>query len=191
MKGITTQSQGFQNQFEFIKEKGSYEAGGFDVLLKKQIHKFNSWLSYSLMNNNYEFNGLEEQSFPSNYEIAQAITLGMNYSIDKVKVSAGLNWRTGKLTTKPVENNEIIDDEINYEPSNVSKLKDYFRIDLSARYDFKIGKKLNGDLAASIWNLLGRKNELNNYYKLNQGNISESIQSSLGFTPNIALRVYF
>ena len=90
-----------------------------------------------------------------------------------------------------MENNEIVDNTINYESTNSSQLKDYMRIDLSARYDFKFGKKLKGDLGASIWNVLGRENEINNYYSINEGNISESVQSSLGFTPNVALRVYF
>lgn len=191
IKGITTQSQGFQNQFEFLKESGSYVANGFDFLLKKQIQKFSSWLSYSFMNNDYKFNTLSESTFPSNYEITHTIALGMLYSPGKFKISAGLNWHSGKPTTRPIENNEIENDAINYENTNVSQLKDYMRIDLSARYDFKIGKQIKADFGVSMWNILGRKNEINNYYKLNQGEISESIQSSLGFTPNAALRVYF
>ena len=189
--GITTQSQGFQNQYEFLREKGSYEVSGFDFLLKKQIKKFSSWFSYSIMNNNYEFKTIPENSFPSNYEISHAIALGIVYSTGKLKVSTGLNWHSGNPTTRPIENNEIVDNTINYESTNGSQLKDYMRLDLSARYDFKFGKQLKGDIGASIWNVLGRKNEINSYYNLNEGSLSESIQSSLGFTPNVALRIYF
>ena len=46
VNGITTRSQGFQNQFQFVNATGSYFSKGIDILISKQFHNFTSWLSY-------------------------------------------------------------------------------------------------------------------------------------------------
>ncbi|RKE94991.1 TonB-dependent receptor plug domain-containing protein [Ichthyenterobacterium magnum] len=189
--GITTQSQGFQNQYEFIRTSGSYDVFGLDVLLRKHIKNFNAWLSYSYMNNDYTFNSLPENSFPSNYDITHAITFGTAYVSSRFKVSSGLNWHSGKPTTNPSNGHEIVDNEINFEATNTSKLKSYLRLDVSALYNFKLGKKANANLGISIWNVLDRSNEVNNFFRINDDAINEVRQSSLGITPNAFFRVNF
>ncbi|WP_323787952.1 TonB-dependent receptor plug domain-containing protein [Psychroserpens sp.] len=191
VNGITTQSQGFQNQFEFVKSKGNYDALGLDFILRKEIRDFNTWLSYSYMKSNYEFNELSEQSFPSNFDIRHTITYGLAYTLEHLKVSAGLNWHSGKATTQPINGNEIVDEVINFETTNSSRLEDYFRVDVSALYDFKLGKKAKADLGISIWNVLNKSNEINNFYRISNGAINETLQNSLGITPNAVLRVHF
>src|SRR5690606_34746020 len=98
--GITSQSQGFQNQYQFTTTSGSYDVYGIDVLLRKNIKAFNAWLSYAFMDNMYEFPDLAEPQFPSNYDITHAVTFGTSYSTKKLKVSAGLSWHTGKPITQ-------------------------------------------------------------------------------------------
>ncbi len=53
--GITTQSQGFQNRYEFVKSAGSYSSVGMDLLLRKQLTNVNTWLSYSYLVSEYNF----------------------------------------------------------------------------------------------------------------------------------------
>jgi len=191
VKGITAQSQGFQNQFEFVKSVGNYDVIGFDILLRKNINKLNIWLSYSYMDNAYSFSELLKNSFPSNFDISHVITLGTVYKLKNFKVSTGLNWHTGKPTTKPLIGNEIVDNEINYGAANSNNLKDYLRFDVSALYDFKLGNKTKATLGMSIWNVFNKKNEINNFYKLNEGVLNETIQNSLGITPNAIFRLNF
>ena len=191
VKGITTQSQGFQNQYEFEKTDGEYNVKGVDVIIRKQLNNFNSWLSYSFMNNNYKFNALPENTFPSNFDIRHAITLGTNYTSEQLKVSAGLNWNSGRPTTIPISGNEINDDEINYSATNSDQLQDYFRLDVSVLYDFKLSKTTTANIGLSIWNLLDRENIINNFYRLNDGVVEEINQRSLGLTPNMTFRVNF
>ena len=143
--GITTQSQGFQNQFEFIKATGNYDVMGLDVLLRKKINDFNSWLSYSFMDNKYTFKDLQAHAFPSNLDVRHAITLGSAYSLKNLKIAAGFNWHTGKPSTAPISGNEILNGEINYNLPNSSNLKDYMRIDISAVYNFNITGKIKAD----------------------------------------------
>ena len=190
--GITTQSQGFQNQYEFVKTAGSYEVIGADFLIRKQFNKSSIWVSYSYMDNEYTFSSLPETMFPSNFDITHAITVGTTYTNKGLKVSAGLNWHTGKPTTIPVIGNEIIDETINYSITNNNRLDDYLRVDLSASYTFKLGKRLKVNTGISVWNILDEQNTINNFYSINNDAIAEEFaQNSLGLTSNAIIRVYF
>ena len=191
VKGITTQSQGFQNQYEFTKAKGRYNAKGFDVLFRKKMRHLNTWLSYAYMENTYEFSSLEERSFPSNFNIIHAVTLGSAYTTKKLKLSAGFNWHSGNPTTNLVSGNEIIDGTLNFAETNRSNLRDYMRLDISAVYNFSLGTSYKAKIGASIWNLLNRENEINNFYRINNDAALETVQQSLGVTPNLSFRVYF
>ncbi len=190
VKGITSQSQGFQNQYEFIKATGNYNAKGFDLLFRKKIHEINTWLSYSYLNARYEFPTLESSSFPSNFNINHSLTMGTSYNSEKFKLSAGLNWHSGRPTTIPILGNEITNNEVNFSKTNATDLKDYFRVDVSAIYNFKLANQ-DAKLGVSIWNLLDRENQINNFYRVINDAISQTIQQSLGFTPNVTFRVYF
>lgn len=189
--GITSQSQGFQNQYEFDRSNGSYEVTGLDVLFRKNIDHFNSWLSYSFMNNLYSFIDYEEYSFPSNFDITHAVTIGASYSNKNLKLSTGLSWHTGKPETPPIEGNEIVDDAINYDETNIANLNEYMRLDISAMYEFKIGRKTNANVGVSVWNVLDKENQINSFYQIDNGVVNEKIQRSLGITPNAVLRVNF
>jgi len=189
VKGITTQSQGFQNQYEFIKTDGKYEVRGIDFIVRKQLNNFNSWLSYSYMYNNYIFKSLPEEAFPSNFDITHALTLGTNYTSKRLKLSAGLNWNSGKAKTSPVDGNDINNDAINYSATNSDQLQDYFRVDASALYNFKLSNAIKANLGISVWNLLDKKNTINSFYKLNNGVVNKVEQRSLGITPNIIFRI--
>ncbi|WP_299334400.1 TonB-dependent siderophore receptor [uncultured Psychroserpens sp.] len=191
VNGITTQSQGFQNQYEFVKTRGSYGAFGVDLILRKQIKDVTAWLSYSYLNSDYRFDTLEEQRFPNNFDITHTIAFGAVYTLEHFKLSAGLNWRTGRPITLPVNGNAIIDNTINFEASNSSRIQDYLRMDVSALYDFKLLKTTKADFGISVWNVLNRTNQINNFYGIANDNLTETVQTSLGITPNAVLRIYF
>jgi hypothetical protein len=88
-------------------------------------------------------------------------------------------------------NNEIVDNEINFGPTNTSNLSDYLRLDVSAIYDFNLGEKAKANLGVSIWNVLNKENEINSFYRVNNNTLNEIIQRSLGFTPNAVLKIIF
>ncbi len=189
--GITSQSQGFLNQYEFVRAYGSYRVVGLDVLIRKSFYKFNSWLSYSYMDNTYSFSDFEAESFPSNYDIDHSVTFGTTFTTNNLKLAAGLNWHSGKPTTQPISGNEIIAGDINYGKTNRATLQDYMRLDISAVYNLKLGLKTDANVGISIWNVLDKENIINNYYRITNETISETQQRSLGFTPNVVLRVFF
>ncbi|MBT8259526.1 MAG: TonB-dependent receptor plug domain-containing protein [Bacteroidia bacterium] len=189
--GITSQSQGFQNQYEFSKTDGSYEVKGLDMLFRKQIDELSIWLSYSLMDNKYTFEELENEVFRSNYDITHSLSSGFSLKWNALQIAAGLNWHSGKPTTPPVEGQEIIGEEINYDSTNNADLEDYLRLDASAMYDFSLGGKSKAKFGLSVWNILDKENAINNFYRYNNESLTETIQRSLGITPNAVFRVFF
>ncbi|MBL0684969.1 TonB-dependent receptor [Aquimarina mytili] len=192
VKGITARSQGFQNQYEFVRAIGDYTVKGVDFLLNKRYKNLSTWMSYSYAHNEYLFETFEERKFPNNIEITHSVTLGSSYSFRDFKISAGLNWNSGLPTTRPIPDSPIASNQINYQSSNSSRLDEYLRIDLSATYDFKISKNIQAHTGFSIWNLTDRQNVINNYYRINEQNLpQEVIESSLSITPNATFRVSF
>ncbi|WP_435622840.1 TonB-dependent receptor [Flagellimonas sp.] len=190
--GITTKSQGFLDSFEFVRTSGRYDAFGVDFLLRKQLQKWNLWLSYGYLNSGYDFDELPETEFRSNFDITHSITSGITFSTSKLNLAIGGNWRTGKPFTPPLSNNEVVDGEINYGMANSNELDDFIRLDFSAIYSAKIGKKTSLRTGVSIWNLLNRENPINTFFRVNPQNEAQQIlQRSLGITPNASLKLLF
>ncbi|APX99517.1 TonB-dependent receptor plug domain-containing protein [Lacinutrix venerupis] len=191
--GITSRSQGFQNQYQNINAIGNYETKGIDFLVNKQFKTFSTWLSYSISDNNYSFPTLNNaQSFANNTDISHALTFAGTYTLNSLKLALGFNWSSGKPTTTPNNELPVFDNAINYDTANNTNLDDYFRTDFSGTYNFNLAKKTKAELGFSIWNILNRKNTINRYYILNNDNsISKIDNKSLGFTPNLSFRVFF
>jgi len=187
--GITSSSQGFQNQFQFVRSTGAYEVAGLDFLINQRIGKFTTWISYSYADNTYEFPEFIPSNFPNNLDIRHTATFGTSFQTNNFQISAGLNWRTGKPYT---EVSAIVDGVIVYEDPNSSQLDDYLRVDLSAKYWFQITEGVRGEIGASLWNLLDNQNIVNTYFQVDgDGNLETIQQYALGFTPNFMLRVNF
>lgn len=190
--GITSQSQGFQNQFVNERTHGSYTTKGIDFLLNKNFKNITTWLSYSYAKNDYTFEAFTPSEFPNNIDIRHTFTYGINYSFKNFNLSGGFNWHTGKPTTSLVEGREIIDGELNFGPPNNANIKDYLRVDVSGTYQFKLSKKIDAFIGASIWNLLDTDNVVNHFFRLNdEQEIEEIDEFALGFTPNFSFRVHF
>lgn len=191
VEGITTQSQGFQNQFQNVKTHGDYTIFGVDLLVNKRFKKVNTWLSYSYAKNDYTFEELVPQEFSNNIDIRHTFTYGIDYSLNRFNLSAGVNWHSGKPTTLLVEENEIVDGTLNFSQPNRDNIDDYVRVDISGTYRFNVGdfKLIAG---ASIWNLLDRPNTINHFFRINNDNMVEEVDEfALRFTPNFSLRILY
>ena len=187
VSGITAQEQGFQNQYEFTKSIGEYDVIGADVLLRKRWTALSCWLSYSFMDNQYSFESLSPSTFPSNFDIPHSVTFGTTYVHRRLKLSGGINWRSGNPTTEPVVDNEIVDGDVNFGSPNNSRFADYLRVDASALYQVDLG---NSSLEAgvSVWNVLNQRNIIGKFYRVRDGVLIENEQEALGLTPNAMVR---
>lgn len=189
VSGITTQSQGFSTKYEFEKTFGNYNVYGVDALVRKKYNNFNGWLSYSFMKNTYSFSTLEEQTFPSNFDITHTLNLGTTYALGQLKLSGGINIRTGQPTTTPVIESPILNDTINFNSANSSRLKTYIRTDFSALYNFKTAKNVTFETGISVWNLTNYNNITSQYYRIINDEVALFNQQSLKTSINLMFAV--
>ena len=191
--GITTRSQGFQNQYQFVNAVGSYRIKGVDFLINKHFNSISAWFSYSYSKNDYTFKELNfGETFPNNVDITHALTFAGTYSFKDFKFAIGINWRTGKPYTEPDTLAPTTNKSINYNSPNSSNLEDYLRADISGTYTFKIGDTSDALIGFSLWNILDKTNIVNTYYTIDDSNIITKVENqSLGITPNVSFRVRF
>ncbi|MCM4170362.1 TonB-dependent receptor [Arenibacter sp. TNZ] len=195
--GISTATQGFQNQDQFSGEIGKYDVSGIEFLVNKKTATYSTWFSYAYNTNNYTFENITPNKFPNNLDIKHTITFAGTYTYKNFRMGLGANYHTGKPYTKPQEgNNSIIlnvfPNKINYEEPNSSRLPYYLRADASIIYNFKIGTGIKSSVGASVLNILNKKNILNTYYRVNDQNEIETVERiSLGITPNFSFRMSF
>lgn len=200
VEDIISANQGFQNQFQFSKAIGNYTVKGAEFVVNKKTKSFSTWLSYMYSKNDYEFEGLEPSTFPSNLDIQHSATLAGTYSWNDLKIALGLNWHSGKPYTIPLENFETTTEgaltTIQYDAPNNERLPDYFRTDLSAEYLWKLSPSIDAKLNIGLLNLLNTENTINIRYALatdenNEITVNQIEEISLGITPNFSFQVLF
>ena len=80
-------------------------------------------------------------------------------------------------------------DVVTFGDKNTERLPDYYRLDVSAIYDFKLGPT-RASLGLSVFNVLGRPNVWRKEFEVVEGEIVETDVTYLGFTPNLSFTVY-
>lgn len=189
---ITTQSQGFQNQFQFETTTGNYEVLGAEFLINKSWKRFSSWLSYTLTDNSYYFEELVPQEFSNNLDITHVVDFGINYNYKGLNVSSGLHWHSGVPTTAINSSENAEENSLSFGFPNQENLRNFFRVDFSANYKFAVSNRIKLYTGVSIWNLLGRNNVYRSFFNNpNHSMMSQTFQQGLGFTPNFSLRLQF
>jgi hypothetical protein len=197
--GISSDTQGFQNENQFDGEIGNYRVHGIEALINYKSEQWSNWISYAFNRNNYTFEDLDPPptSFPNNLDIRHTLTLGSNYTYENFKIAVGLNYRTGRPFTEPQPapddiNTTAVPVRINYQSPNSSRLPDYLRMDASLVYSFRLSEGIQANAGASVLNLSGRKNILDTYFRLNDQDEIERVENiSLGLTPNLSFRIRF
>nr|WP_299343095.1 TonB-dependent receptor plug domain-containing protein [Allomuricauda sp.] len=197
VEGISTSTQGFQNQNQFNGEIGSYAIRGIELLLNKRGRDYSAWLSYTYNKNDYTFETIVPNTFPNNLDIRHTLTFAGTYTYNRFKFGLGINYRTGRPFTEPLEGDEALNTavfptQINYREPNSSRLPEYFRADASAIYQFNISPRIKANTGISVLNLTDRRNRLNTYYRVTDDDQIETVENiSLGITPNLSFRIHF
>ncbi|MFK7814629.1 MAG: carboxypeptidase-like regulatory domain-containing protein [Maribacter sp.] len=194
--GISTSTQGFQNQNQFGEEIGKYDIKGVEFLINKKTSKYSVWASYAYNFNNYTFDAIVPPTFPNNLDIRHTATFAGTLTFNKLKIGIGLNYRTGKPFTEPDLDQPIdttfLPGLINYQEPNSQRLSEYLRADASAIYNFDITTGIKASAGISVLNFTDRENILNTFFQVNDANTIETVQSfSLGITPNFSFRLKF
>jgi len=190
--GITTSSQGFQNQLEFVRITGDYEVWGTEMLVQKKMNYFLTWLSYTYNHNDYHFPNYEYPIFPNNFEVMHTVSWAGSYEKNNFKIALGTKWSSGRPKTSPT--NAIIDPsnpEIIYNKPNNTNLHIFSQVNLSTTYKWETTSGIQYKLGISILNILNRKNEISEYYRISSlTNAIEEVETfALQRTPNVSFRV--
>lgn len=194
---ISTATQGFQNQNQFNGEIGKYDITGVEFLVNRKTQQYSIWASYTYNVNTYTFPSIPPPtSFPNNLDIRHAATLAGTWTFHSIRFGLGLNYRSGRPFTEPIADNPvdngIFPAQIIYTDPNSSRLPEYLRADASVIYDFDIGQRVKASLGGSVLNFTNRKNVLNIFYRLDENDLLETVESSsLGITPNFSFRLKF
>lgn len=192
--GITSLSLGFLNPNDNLFHKGKQKSYGANLYLKKKLtNNFQAWISYSYLDAENKYNGLNNnQYFIASSEIKNAITTSLHYKKNNLQVTLGWSWRSGK----PITDLDVDEDGYYFfDGINNEKLKDYHRLDISATYDFFLSKKRKskGKVGISIRNLYNNKNHIDTYFTGNN-TVNDPIEiykyHSIGITPNFMMRFY-
>lgn len=197
-----TGNESFNPNFEFFT--GESEVFGLDVLIKKQIQDYRTWVSYSWSKNEFSFPDLNNgNTFLGNFDITHNLSWIHSYQLNNFEFSLGWNYRTGIAFTPA---NGIIETDtavfIDFGDINSKRLDDYHRLDFSASYKFNFSKKekWKGKIGFSLLNLYNRKNSLGRLYAIGSDFsdvddvrffLQQSDNISLGLTPNVSFRVNF
>lgn len=197
VNGITSMSQGFQNQLEFLRINGKYTVLGSEFLIQKQISNVTTWLSYTYTDNNYSFDSFSTNAFPNNFEINHNVGMAIIYDYQKFKIALGSRWFTGKPNTLPSSSIPIFNNpenpEIGYQEPNSSNIEDYFQANFSSSYSISINEKSDLIFGFSVQNLLDSKIKINQNFRLNNNtNSIEQVNTfALERTFNAFLRYNF
>jgi hypothetical protein len=192
--GITTSSQGFQNQLEFVRTTGDYEIWGSEMLIQKKMNHFLTWLSYTYNHNNYHFSNYEYPSFPNNFELMHTVSWAAIYEKNNFKIALGTKWSTGRPKTPP-DNSQIDNSNpvLVYKKPNSANVHIFSQVNLSSTYKWETANGIQYKLGVSILNILNRKNEISEYYRISSltNSIEEVETFSLQRTPNLSFRISF
>ncbi|MBZ4041884.1 TonB-dependent receptor [Flavobacterium hibisci] len=194
VSGITSASQGFQNQLEFVRITGNYEIVGTEILIQKKMDHFLTWLSYTYNNNNYHFENYEYQSFPNNFELTHTVSWAGIYERNKFKIALGTKWSSGRPKTSPdLSKIDLSNPVLVYNKPNNTNLRIFSQVNLSSTYKWETTRGIVYKLGISILNILNWKNEISEYYRMSplSNSIEEVETFSLQRTPNLSFRVSF
>lgn len=197
IKGLTSFTNGFTNAAEELSQ-GESDVLGVDVLLRKKVKDYRIWLGYTFNNVEYTFEEIQLASFPGNNDITHNFRFSNTLDIKHWELSLGWTYRTG-TPFSPVDNFSSVTGDIDFGAVNSERLPNYHRLDASLLYKFGnlTGEGFHGTLGVSFQNLYNRQIPISVFYRVdenletNELELNQIEQLSLGFTPNLTLRLFF
>ncbi len=204
IRGLTSITKGFLSPEDNL-DIGISTTGGIDLLVRKKIKAYTTWVGYTFSKTYFKFSALNQgERFRGNNDITHSLTWSNSYRWNRFQFSLGWKLRSGipytEATGFTTEGEETF---INYNRINSETLPVYHRMDFSALYNFEVSKKENAAKAKfgfSLLNLYNRENQLSETFALfettddngtDQIELGQINQFSLGITPNIFFRLNF
>lgn len=137
---------------------------GIDFLIQKETGKHKAWLAYSWSRSLNSYPAIQKGVYyPSMYDQPHEIKLVNMLTLSKWHLSSTWVYGSGRpfpeyeILYFKNSSNHIYDLAVARDRTNFRRLPDYHRLDLSAAYNFTIGK-FSGQAGLSIFNLYNRQN---------------------------------
>ncbi|WP_299608242.1 TonB-dependent receptor [uncultured Aquimarina sp.] len=197
-EGLTSFANGFNGVLDL--ETGESKVFGIDLLIKKRIRDYRTWIGYSYTNQDFKFENVNDGNyFPGNFDVQHSLSWIHSYQWNNFEFSLGWTIRNGRPYTPAsgiTEDNGFL--FIDYEETNSERLNTYHRLDFSASYKFKLSKSdtWRSKIGFSLFNLYDKENTLNRTYNIrfddnNDFLLQEVNTISAGITPNLSFRIDF
>jgi len=191
LAGITTFSSSFVELEDTPFSSGNSRIRGIDLLLKKRMKQYSTWVSYSFSRTKYEFPQISADPITASHDQTHVLKWVHLYKEDSWEFSLGIQYRSGLPATEAtLEGGQIV-----YGEPNVIRLPEYFRLDGSVIYNFGKPGKINGFVAFSLQNIGNRDNIIGRSYIPEERTSGEPAtllqiaERGLKFTPNISVNV--
>jgi hypothetical protein len=162
--------------------QGDLDVFGIELMLKKPSGRLNGWMNYTYSKSSVLVDSPIEgarinfgEPYPANHDKPHSLNLVANYKfIRRFSISTNIVYSTGKPITYPTtvyyQNGIRL---VNFTSRNKYRVPDYLRMDLSVKVEgnLKADKFMHSVWVFSIYNVLGRDNVYNVYYKSSGGHL--------------------
>ncbi|MET0300412.1 MAG: hypothetical protein ABW036_11640, partial [Flavitalea sp.] len=173
VNGITSQSQGFRNQFVYMSAIGDYTVNGAEFLAQKKYRSITAWVNFQLNNSNYHFSSLQPARFTNNYEIPHLLRFGLIYADERWGAAVGGSWSAGRYYTQPLSRIPSVGNDgklsIMYEMPNQSQLEDNFQVNASFSRVLRFSETWSIRTGVAVQNLFDYSAVINRIYRINSG----------------------
>jgi hypothetical protein len=186
---------------------GSGRMSGIDFLFQKEVGIYKGWIAYSWSKSLQSFPSVDDGTFyPSLQDQPHEVKLVNMLRLGRWDLSCTWVYGSGKPYPKydivyfTDGNNNVVDLAVIKDHKNDDRLPAYHRLDVSASYNFLLGKAF-GQIGLSIFNVYDRENVKTR--KLSIPSLERTLQTPnqpapeyrdlelLGFTPTLFLNVGF
>lgn len=176
--------------YEEYFHTGTGIAKGIEFLLQKKVGKLTGWLGYTLGEVKYDFEAFGEEPFYANQDVTNELKLVGNYKLGKWSLGGTFIYASGKPYTGPTGYYELTlldgttSDFFEVSEKNALRFDDYHRLDLSATYNFNLGRS-KASAGMTITNVYNRNNTWYKEFEVIEGELLETNVSLIGFTPSL------
>lgn len=173
-------------------------AQGVEFLAQQKIGKVQGWASYTLAEVKNKFDVYGTSYYPAAQDVRHEFKFVTLYNVKRWNFSVTYIYATGRPYTAPLGGYQLtlLDgstrDYVAVGEKNAFRLPHYERLDASISFELRNKNGNNiGNIAASVFNILNRKNVWYKEFQMSEGNVVETDINYLGITPNVSLTLNF
>lgn len=190
-----TQQFGHSIDYSSLFYNGNGYTRGCDLLVQKKYGSYTGWVGYTLSETRYHFPVYGSEYFSATQDVTHELKIVNTYKVQKWTFSATWIFGTGMSYTRPIGGFVLTMPDsttvtaIIPGTKNASRLPNYHRLDISAKYDFNLFESGKGSISFSVFNVYNRRNVWYKEFEIDDTGLTETNITLLGITPNVSLSI--